>query len=702
MTPSEVANDVLHDTVEYLQTLIRRCMKLRQDDPMVFTLSDEIARRVARDIKLYGGPATSFSPQLLSMAAVVREHSRGGKFLSLPDWNTVADDDPRIKTHPRFQKTLNYQSRRPPTTLPTGTPLGVAFPEVRQVIEETSAIRSTVMTMPAATTDNDATSAGETPATPMTIKEEVGDTNIVPGNAITVTEDASDRTRATMPADSGHTAIAVPTKTSGTPALMTPIPVPASVVLEARPSAPVGQIASMATGMTLDPLTPPSPALTSTIASKRNGIFEGNEPQQAEERKAEIRPLALAVTRRSQRRKRKFISDDEETGALGTIEVKRKQKSGAHTAPAAEAPVPDDEGFWDKETRPAGWGQDSTIATDVQYSVRYHPRKCDKCIKLGVACIVLPDKKYGCTRLACAKCEEMKISCAIDGAGVRQRMQAMAKLAAKAATSAPAVNASVKRPRTRGPKSRSRTARPKSVRLKLPNTPPPSAQQMVVPDSLPGLENGAQATGSEPAFAGPRVLKTPEVGRQDSYSQPAQGRALDPEPTPRDILRSIQDLGRRFDLLATNERVDILEARVGWVEASLGLRLTALEQRISSSDTRWRTASTSLGQLSISLQEHRNDPNAHQYQASEPLYPPAAHEHPSIPPWRSYLTAGDGDVGISPFGRQYTHVWDQSLAMSGDVGTSASGARAADAAFTQPVREDSIYSSRLSTPSPSE
>jgi hypothetical protein len=133
--PTQAANDALDVTLEVVQSLMKRCIKVKEGDPEAFRLSDDIARRVvsicydspleilsdklthltqAKDLKLYGGSATSFSPRLLSFAAVVREHSTGGAFESVPDWTTVTDDDPRIKNHPRFEKTLDY---RPPSAL---------------------------------------------------------------------------------------------------------------------------------------------------------------------------------------------------------------------------------------------------------------------------------------------------------------------------------------------------------------------------------------------------------------------------------------------------------------------------------------------------------------------------------------------------------------------------------------------------------
>ncbi|KAG2089727.1 uncharacterized protein F5147DRAFT_658328, partial [Suillus discolor] len=120
MTPSDIANEALNSTLEAVQPLMKRCMKLKESDPTALIFSNEIARRVAKDLKLYGGAATSFSPQLLSCAAVIRQHSKAGAFVSLPDWNSMVDNDPRIKTHPWFHKTVGY--RPPPPAYPDAEP----------------------------------------------------------------------------------------------------------------------------------------------------------------------------------------------------------------------------------------------------------------------------------------------------------------------------------------------------------------------------------------------------------------------------------------------------------------------------------------------------------------------------------------------------------------------------------------------------
>ncbi|KAG1844457.1 hypothetical protein F4604DRAFT_1937496 [Suillus subluteus] len=109
MTPSEIANNALNATLEAVQSMMKHCMKLKEDDPVTLTLSDEITRRVAKDLKLHGGSATLFSPQLLSCAAVVRQYSKAGTFVSLPNWNSVVNNYPHIKTHPQFHKTVDYR-----------------------------------------------------------------------------------------------------------------------------------------------------------------------------------------------------------------------------------------------------------------------------------------------------------------------------------------------------------------------------------------------------------------------------------------------------------------------------------------------------------------------------------------------------------------------------------------------------------------
>ncbi|KAG1888476.1 uncharacterized protein F5891DRAFT_1199182 [Suillus fuscotomentosus] len=138
----------------------------------------------------------------------------------------------------------------------------------------------------------------------------------------------------------------------------------------------------------------------------------------------------------SKEAEKKFMLDEVDDGNTGTTHVEHKMVSvktfnavapDAILADTSATELVNNKGFWDEKTRPVGWGLDSNIATMVELSMCYHPRQCDKCVKLKVPCIVLPDKKPGCIRLFCANCDEMKIACTIDSAGVRQRLQVKAK-----------------------------------------------------------------------------------------------------------------------------------------------------------------------------------------------------------------------------------------------------------------------------------
>ncbi|KAG2057248.1 hypothetical protein BDR06DRAFT_1005285 [Suillus hirtellus] len=87
--PPEQANHALNITLAALQLLMKHCIKYM-------------------DLKIYGENTTSFSLQLLSFAAVVRENLKGSTFKSVPDWTSVTDDNPHIKSHPHFDKTVDY------------------------------------------------------------------------------------------------------------------------------------------------------------------------------------------------------------------------------------------------------------------------------------------------------------------------------------------------------------------------------------------------------------------------------------------------------------------------------------------------------------------------------------------------------------------------------------------------------------------
>jgi hypothetical protein len=174
-----------------------------------------------------------------------------------------------------------------------------------------------------------------------------------------------------------------------------------------------------------------------------------------------------------------------------------------------------------------------------------------------------------------------------------------------------------------------------------------------------------------PVHTAVQPMPTMRPSVQAEAETPRAVNPTQPEPTARDILQSIQDLGRRLDLLATSERVDELDARLGSVEDVFGRRLNALEQRLNSSDTEWRAMSASVGHLTIALRDHKDDLTAHRSRINTTAYAPPSHANAHLPAW---LAQSDEDPHISAIGRQWTHAWDVSVmtGVQGHVGTSAS------------------------------
>ncbi|KAG1895098.1 uncharacterized protein F5891DRAFT_1194614 [Suillus fuscotomentosus] len=578
MTPSEVANDALNATLEAVQALMKR------------------SRRVAKDLKLYGGSATSFSPKLLSCAAVVRQHSKAGAFVSLPDWNLVVDNDPRINTHPRFHKTVDY--RRSPTS-------------------------------------------------PNAEQEPSSSSSIVPAELHSVTETLEDVIPAGTPEQPAQSKAPHPVQS---PYTVSEVQLPALL----SPAAPVTE--PMVIGYPKHASVTFKEHVAGSITTAQKATPPPDKKQKDNGKRFDCEPTPTPVSWKPlHKRKRKFMSDDEETGASGTIHVKHRAlsvKAGNAVARSdrSQTDVVDQRGFWDAETRPAGWGLDSTIATAVESSILF---------------------------------------VTIDGAGVRQRLQAKAQ----AAMTEPSINPRSKCSKTRTPKSHAAVKTP--LAFALPKTTKPStrstsrAVQTVVVDNSP-IGN--------PSVASFRLSK-------QSGLQPSAPAILpEPEPTAGDILQSIHDLGRRFNLLATNERMDALDTRVDLVEQRISVRLMALEEHFSISDAHQRSVTQSIGNLSMSFWAHRNNPSAHRHQANGTTYAPQHHPEQTIASWPICNSTGDEHPGISTVGQEYTHAWDQSLTtvFPGNTRASTSGWQFAHAPDPPYMRRDSIASSRLSSASPVE
>jgi hypothetical protein len=171
----------------------------------------------------------------------------------------------------------------------------------------------------------------------------------------------------------------------------------------------------------------------------------------------------------------------------------------------------------------------------------------------------------------------MKITCAIDGVGVRQRLQAAKQ--------------------SSDPANHPKTSKSRVVSKTLVRRPSRSEQRIV---QRKGAFSPLLVTAGAHIDSADAEKKFKEVLPAGAQMQSEHGRSPGPtnlltsEPTARQILQGIQDIGRRLDLLAPNERVDALEVKVGSVETNLRKRLDELEQRLDASDARWKSMA-SLG-----------------------------------------------------------------------------------------------------------
>ncbi|KAG1868412.1 hypothetical protein F4604DRAFT_1927275 [Suillus subluteus] len=599
MTPLEIANDALNATLEAVQSMMKRCMKLKEDDPVTLTLSDEIARQVAKDLKLHGGSTTSFSPRLLSCAATVRQCSKAGAFVSLPNWNAVVDNDPHINT----------------PTVPQDC--GLSF--FHSLCQRRTRTHHVVICCTGESAISDTDTHKYDPGKPL-----------------------------------------------------------------------ISDIQSTVTAAEVQEPPAPLPPSIASVTVRHNIFVARNIKMEA---KATMPPPTKT-------KKRKAEADNSEPVPPPVSRKALSVKACNAVAPAdmSASDFVDERGFWDAETRPTGWGDDCNIATAVEHSVRYHPQKCDKCIKLDVPCIVLPNKKFRCIRLACSECDEMKITCAIDSAGIRQRLQAKAK----EAVIKPRANPLPKCSRTRAPKSGEVAKTP--LTSAPPKTTKPATHSYSHAEKKVVLDNSPIEARQLPMDLMPDHMNVQAPSNMQSFGSFDLPEVQPPAPvnmaaTVPDVLHGIHELGRKFDLLATNDRMDALDARVDSVEQRISLRLMVLEERFATSDAHMGSASPFIGNLSRSLQADRNDRPAHSLRASGTTH---ALQHCPEPPIASWLTrnpASDRHPGVSTMGREHTNVRGQSvvMGMQGDTGTSTSIWQPTHTVNPPYVRADSIESSRLSS-----
>ncbi|KAG1720697.1 hypothetical protein EDB19DRAFT_1835834, partial [Suillus lakei] len=146
MSSAQDANIAFNLVRNKISHLITRWAKLKEGDLAAKSLSCDIA------VTFHGNAATSFAPMLLSCTAEIWDKSGpNGRLKGVPDWSSVADDDPCIWGHPLFHKTVGYaypvSAQTPPaasTTAPAVAPSpcppmpAASMPEVTPTLSQLS------------------------------------------------------------------------------------------------------------------------------------------------------------------------------------------------------------------------------------------------------------------------------------------------------------------------------------------------------------------------------------------------------------------------------------------------------------------------------------------------------------------------------------------------------------------------------------
>ncbi|KAG2053192.1 hypothetical protein BDR06DRAFT_972439 [Suillus hirtellus] len=404
MTPADTANKALNETLAAVQLLMKWCMMLQQGNPEALKLLDEITRWLANDLKRHAGIATSFSPELLSCAAIVRDCSKGGIFQTLPDWGSVTNKDLRIKGHLQFNKTINYRPI-----------VGIESPVLPD------AQTPTAMTRISSSSSSSGTSALVSLTTP-------------PITAVS--------TSVPPPRDIDHLSIfAVPAIELSPLSLspfskalepLTPLPVSAPILLKYNLFVPgiKNAVNAIPKGGNEAKLVDNSTSWSWKSVQKRKRVMSADEDNET------TNPVLMQLTHH-------IIIFPKVVPSQCITEEDLASACSHHLEGT------DDRGFWDAESRPVEWGQDSAVATAV------------------------------------------KITCAINGVGIWERMQAKAKAKATVAGDTHHVRCS----KSHAPKSRVVNNTPVNTRSQQILVPPAFSSLDVDPNNI---EHGDSAPDANP------------------------------------------------------------------------------------------------------------------------------------------------------------------------------------------------------------
>ncbi|KIK32367.1 hypothetical protein CY34DRAFT_19100 [Suillus luteus UH-Slu-Lm8-n1] len=497
---------------------------------------------------------------------------------------------------------------------------------------------------------------------------------------------------------------------------LSPTPAPAPALAPAPAPAPAPAIAPPTPAPAPPAPAPPTPAPAPALAPpapKHDLFVAGNiksgkrPPETEDEDEAEEKPTK-PVKRKSTRSKApqkraKFI--DEEELPVDKIIVVKKPTAGPSTLPAITQPT--------ASTSPEPFTPEEGSSAQRLFSI-----PCKMCIKSESPCVVLPNKKKrDDTNNSCRHCSIKKIRC--DRPSPEKMEVLLAEVALKK-TKAAGKNprgTRKKKPSTSAAKSRACTTCSVSRKRQGPVSPKfcedndndaegeadpeMAAAADDVAEEMPKITEGGvegsvereePATDTQKDFdastgpiddnvntdfngTGPIIdnvnmdfaIAGP-VAQPQASPDAAMGNLLPippTQPTPLNIIPSIEALGNKFDTLfrTSGEHVDAVEAQVNSMEERWEMKLAALDEKLRQMDMKTMSNTISLGHMANKVNNLTQSGNATAFN------PPAAlslgNPYGQMPPsWlHQAIDAGQaGDPSISTMGSQLTFAWEESQA----------------------------------------
>ncbi|KAG1863898.1 hypothetical protein F4604DRAFT_1683514 [Suillus subluteus] len=120
---SAAANKAFSDAADKVEHLLVWAQQLQPADQQHLDITMEMGQALTAVCTKYSEGVTVLSPLILSATAELTEHldDNGTGLISSPVWSNIWVDDPRIKGHPLFTSTLQYQQPvLPPSPTTTG------------------------------------------------------------------------------------------------------------------------------------------------------------------------------------------------------------------------------------------------------------------------------------------------------------------------------------------------------------------------------------------------------------------------------------------------------------------------------------------------------------------------------------------------------------------------------------------------------